>query len=157
MKQLTRYGYFLGVALLTFGAGVASGSLYRTAVVVRPFSAAEVEVRFKKASRDYYITLEYEVLNRSSHPLRYDGYAEGSNENWSVRRGDQSKSFRPFCGTGLKERTLGPGESETFQAFVEEAGPVRVGFEFMVGEERVKQTFWSDEIFVAEPLSADGN
>jgi hypothetical protein len=156
MRRTTRYGYLLGAALLTFGAG-AGATLLRPSSA-RPFSPGEVQVRLKRSFRSVGgVKAEFEVVNRSAHPLRYRGYGRDSNEYWRRKSGDKVERFSPFCGNGLAERTLWPGGAATFEVLVKDAGPTRFGFDFLAGEARRRQTIRSDEVFIKEPLSADGN
>jgi hypothetical protein len=91
-------------------------------------------------------------MNLGSEPVYYEGYSKDDNEYWSLRRGSWSKSFSPFCGTGLAERELSPGESARFQVVVgREAGSVQVGFDFFIGEQRLRRTLWSEDVYIPMP------
>jgi hypothetical protein len=172
---MKRIGFQLGIALLTFSLGVglewsylhilrpsliAPNSTPTKEAASRPFllissdSPSEaVKISLSRSYRDEYglIKAEFEVSNGGSEPLYYQGYGKDDNEYWSVRHGSRSHRFSPFCGTGLAERALLPGKSASFQVVIgREAASVQVGFDFSVGEKRLRQTIWSDEITIPE-------
>jgi hypothetical protein len=159
----------LGVALLTFGLGVGTAGSYRRVLrtpahVTSQDVAADaagpassdpsseaVTISLKRAYRSdgRIISAEFEVVNVSDGPVYYRGYSKDGNEFWSVRRGGKSQSYAPFCGTGLAERKLAPGGSAKFQASMGgEAGVAQVGFEFLVGEHRLRRTIWSKDVYI---------
>lgn len=174
---MKRTGARFCVALITFGMGVGLALTYTR--ITRPFltapapskekaaraarpsadSAGEVEIIFRRAIRHKAgLVAEFEVTNRGAGPLHYLG--NGKNDNWfrSVKRpgGELRESSYCVLEGGLGQ-TLLPGESVTFKPFVGMPGKARVGFDFFVGEKPRRTTFWSDDVLIAEPLSADGN
>jgi hypothetical protein len=167
---MKRIGFRLGISLLTFGLGV--GAAWSYLHILRPSliapnststkeatscssdsSSEVVKISLRRTYRDEYglINAEFEASNRGSEPLYFQGYSKDDNEYWSVRHGSRSRRFSPFCGTGLAERTLLPGDSAGFQVVIgREAASVQVGFDFFVGEKRLRQTIWSGEITIPE-------
>jgi hypothetical protein len=153
---MKHHGVRLTVALLTFSVGVAATWAYLE--VARPAVGSEksapmnaVEIRLKRSYRGDYgrVIAELEVVNVGDETLYFRGYSEDDNQYYSVRRGDESKSYTPSCGTGLAERTLHPRERATFHVTVgREAGHMRVGFDFLVGKNRLRETLWSDDLYV---------
>jgi hypothetical protein len=110
-----------------------------------------VEITLKRSYRGDYgrVIAELEVVNVGGETLYFKGYSEDDNQYYSVRRGGESKSFTPSCGTGLAERNLHPGERATFPVTVgREAGHMQIGFDFLVGGKRLRQTLWSDDLYV---------
>lgn len=171
---MSRIIFRLGVALLTFSSGVGvvwvglrlsqepsvateSASVPAAsapAAVAHDVHSEVVKITLAKSYRDEagLILAEFDVLNGEAEPLFYVGYGSGDNEFWSVRRGSRSQRFAPFCGTGLADRELPPGESVRFQVVIgREAGDVQVGFDFHTREKQLRQTIWSDEINIPEP------
>jgi hypothetical protein len=172
---MKRIGFRLGIALLTFSLGV--GAAWSYLHILRPFLMAPsstptkeaisrpipltssdsppeaVKISLRRSYRDEYglIRAEFEVANGGSEPLYYRGYSKDDNEYWSVRHGRRSHRWSTFCGTGLAEYQLLPGKSASFEVVIgREAGSVQVGFDFFVGEKRLRQTIWSDEITIPE-------
>jgi len=174
---MKRIGFRFGVALITFCLGV--GAVWFV-LLLSPPPMAGIEppplseaithptletpltipsepatVVFKRSYKNRYgvILAEFKVTNISSEPLDYAGVF--SNPNWnryySVRRGGDLEESDRSCGTGLAGHTLLPGKSVIFEvAAGDEPGRVQVGFEFYVGENRLKQTIWSAEVHVSE-------
>ena len=174
---MRRIGFRFGVALITFCLGV--GAAWVVLLISQP-PMAEIEapplsevitqptletppaipsepatVVFKRSYKNKYgvILAEFKVTNISNGPLGYAGVF--SNPNWNryyyVRRGGELEESDRSCGTGPASYTLSPGKSVTFEvAAGDEPGSVQVGFEFYVGEDRLKQTIWSDEVYVSE-------
>jgi hypothetical protein len=163
---MKRFG-FLFVALVTFAAGVMltrySSALFQTAecafevrssIPLRPQSSHSVQISLRRSFRDNdgVVIAEFNVVNRSAEPLIYLGYSKGDHEQWTIRRGNRSKRYSPFCATGLEERLLAPDESANFTVYLgSEGGDLQVGFDFLVGPARSKQTIWSNEFFVSDP------
>jgi len=157
---------FLFVALVTFAAGVmlkrASSAFFHPAetpaevhssIPPRPQSSHNVQINLRRSFRDEngVVNAEFNVMNGSVEPLLYLGYSKGDHEQWTVRRGNRSQRYSPFCGTGLEERLLAPNESVNFKVHLgPEGGKLQVGFDFLVGLPRSKQTIWSNEFFVPD-------
>ena len=171
---MRRISIRLGVALLTFFLGVgaawsyprlsqppstapesastpAAASIPDTPSLGAPSEAVKITLARSYRDGAGLIRAEFDVFNGGGEPLLYVGYSSGDNEFWSVRRGSRSKRFSPFCGTGLADRELPPGETVRFQAVIgREAGDVQVGFDFHTREKQLRQTIWSDEINIPE-------
>jgi len=140
-----KYLGYLSIALVTFAVGVTL-TRFATPTVRRPpvpseirrvapqtRSSPDVQISLRRFFRDEngVVNAEFDVLNRSAEPLFYLGYSKGDHEQWTVRRGNRSQRYSPFCGTGLKERLLAPNESAKFTVFIgPEGGDVQVGFDF---------------------------
>ena len=68
-----------------------------------------------------------------------------------MRRGSELRESDRTCGTGLAGHALLPGRSVTFEIVAgDEPGRVQVGFDFFIGENRLRQTIRSDEVYVSE-------
>jgi hypothetical protein len=158
----------LGLALLTFGLGVGAAGTYRR-VLRQPAPASSkaaaanaeqassgppseaVTISLKRAYRGDggVIIAEFEAVNVGDDPVYYRGHGKDDNGFWSVRRGGREQSHSPFSGTGLAERKLSPGESARFQAAMgSEAGVAQAGFVFLVGEDRLRRTIWSRDLYI---------
>ena len=121
-----------------------------------PASAESVKITLARSYKDEYgmVRAEFDVFNGGGEPLYYQGYGDGLNVSWSVRRGSRSHRFSPFCvsGMGVAERELSPGGSVRFEAVIgREAGVVQVGYDFDAGEQRLRQTIWSQDIYIPAP------
>ena len=176
---MRRIGSRLGIALITFCLGVGltwvvllnsqspiveieslppSGTITRPTLERPPAAPTEpAMIAFKRFYKNRYgvILVEFKVTNVSSKPLGYMGVY--SNPNWNryyyVRRGNELQEPDRTCGTGLADYKLLPGKSVTFEVVAgDEPGRVQIGFEFYVGENRHRQTIWSDEVYVTEQL-----
>lgn len=171
---MKRISLQLGMALLTFLIGVGTAWSYMhilqpmlNASQRRPVSedsipparvssgsaskAVKISLTRSYRSEDGLIHAEFEVVNVSGELLYYRGYSKGENMFWSVRRGKTSTRFSPFCGTGLSDRELLPRESTKFQVVVGHTdGSVEIGFDFLVGEKRLRQTIWSGTVDIRE-------
>jgi hypothetical protein len=120
---------------------------------VAPSEPATIVFRRSYRNRYGLILAEFNVFNISNEPLHYAGVF--SNPNWNryyyLRRGSELEEPDRTCGTGLARYTLLPGKSVTFEVVAgDEPGRVQVGFEFYTGENRLRQTIWSDEVYVSE-------
>ena len=174
---MKRMGFRLGVALITFCLGVGATWFV---LLISPPPMVEIEVPplsetiirptletpsaipsepatvvVKRSYKNRYgrILAEFKVTNISNEPLYYAG--DYSNPNWnryySVRRGSELEEPDRTCATGWAGYTLLPGKSVRFEVVTGDVpGRVQVGFEFIVGENRVRQTIWSDEVYVSE-------
>ncbi|HEY9284799.1 MAG TPA: hypothetical protein VIP46_15185 [Pyrinomonadaceae bacterium] len=174
---MKRISFQLGIALITFSFGVGAAWLVllisqpavveiepppTSAIIIRPAPetpaaapSAPATVVFRRSYKNKHglVLAEFKVTNISSEPLHYAGVF--SNPNWnryySVRRGNQLEEPERACATGLAGHTLLPGKSVRFEVVAgDEPGRVQVGFEFIVGESRHKQTIWGDEVYVSE-------
>jgi hypothetical protein len=107
----------------------------------------EVEfLRFTRSERDTFAELQ--VLNGSSEAAYYWGYGKDSHCSDLIRHGRKVElaSFC-WCGTGLEEQLLKPGETAKFAVRIPDPKEAfEVGFDFGIGEERLKRTFWSKKI-----------
>ena len=173
---MRRFSIRLGVALLTFFLGAGSTWTYlRTSQAlmagpesssvadavsvpiapsspVSPIEAVKITPARSYRDGNGVLQAEFDVFNGGGETLYYQGYGEGNNMFWSVRRGRRSQRFAPFCGTGLAERELAPGESVRFEAVIgREAGVMQVGYEFYTGRQRLRQTIWSGDFYVPTP------
>ena len=174
---MKRIGFRFGVALITFCLGVGAAwsvllvshppmveieSPPLSETIIRPMletppaaPAKPATIVFRRSHKNRYgvILAEFKVNNVSSEPLGYAGVF--SNPNWNryyyVRLGGELREPDRTCGTGLAGYTLLPGKSVTFEVVAgDEPGSVQVGFEFYVGENRLRQTIWSEEVYVSE-------
>lgn len=167
----------LGITLITFSLGVGAAwvvllvsqppmveveSPPLSETIIRPtletpsatpFEPATIVFRRSYKNRYGLILAEFIVTNISNEPLYYAGDYPGPNWNryYSVRRGSELRESDRTCGTGLTGYQLLPGRSVTFEVVVgDKPGRVQVGFDFFVGENRLEQTIWSDEVYVSE-------
>ena len=126
---------------------MAEKALNSSPVVSKPGSHVEVEfLRFTNSERETYA--EFQVSNGSSEAAYYWGYGRDSHCSDLVRHGRKVElaSFC-WCGTGLEEQLLRPGETAKFAVRVPDTKEAfEVGFDFRIGEGRLKRTFWSKKI-----------
>ena len=160
---MKRLGLFLCLALLTFGIGVTSvwgysqfhrlslalsTSTFLPKLLITP-PGGGVQVKFQRIEKTAYGTYaEFYVMNGGSETLRYSGYSKDDHCSYVIRQGNKVEQKLPcWCGTGLAERTLLPGESAIYKVQVAaESEKFEVGFDFRIGKKLLKQTFWSDEV-----------
>ena len=153
-------------AAFTFAVGIATASLWsiqnraepalesarKTGAPTASESQADaVTVTFKQSywNEDRTVVAEFVIANGSDEALYYMGYGEGDNAYWSIRRGRRSTHHSPSCATGIKERKLLPGGRLTFRVYPgRESSSAEAGFEFFVGEDRLRQTIWSDNFYI---------
>jgi hypothetical protein len=112
-----------------------------------------LEVTFIQLAEDTYGKYAlFEVTNGGSETAYYYGYGKTSHCSELVRQGFQiDLSDHCWCGTGLEEQSLKPGESEIFRVRIRNPNYVfEVGFDFSFGEQRQRKTIWSRTI---EPWS----
>ena len=155
-----------GIALLTFIVGVSITWLYllplqrsSNSIITPPMRPAaqlsgEVQIRFQRFEEtEYGSYAEFRVINGTSEPLRYLGLSKNHNTSDEIIVGSRVKETPSFsCGTGLEERTLLSGESVTYHVDVSDwTGRVRVGFDFLVGQMRHRETILSDEFTIPSP------
>lgn len=165
---MKRLGFFFSVFLLTFvtGFGIVWGySLLSTtalAVSAPPASPAlpkarldgEVQIKFRRIEKTGYGSYaEFRIVNGGTEPLYYPGYSKDDHCSYKIRRGGRVGQRNPcWCGTGLGERALHPGESATYRvAVVRESGEFEVGFDFEAGKARSEQTIWCSDIITSSP------
>ena len=91
---------------------------------------------------------EFRFVNGGTDSLYYPGYSKNDHCSYKIKhKGTVAQNNPCWCGTGLAERVLEPGESATYKADItRESGRIQVGFDFQTGKNRHRQTFWSDEI-----------
>lgn len=175
---MKRIGFLFAASLLTFCIGVGTAAaclqlsrLYTlltgpssgTSEKLQPATpSAKVVIKFQRFVWSEYVKYaEFRVINGSSEPLYYSGYGKDYHCSYKVKRKDNTRQLSPcWCGRGLKEQELLPGEAATYQvslghtgynAFViSETGNLEVGFDFKVGRARRPQTVWSNEIIIPE-------
>ncbi len=166
---MKRLSLFLGVALLTFVTGVVIAWCYlqfpqffstpagSAATAASPVTKLSGEVQIKPQlikRHEYGSVVKFHIVNGSPETLYYVGYSKDSHCSYKIKRGSQveQKKERCWCGTGLAERTLSPGESATYRLDVAgQSERFEVGFDFTTGLMRRKQTIWSDEVVISNP------
>jgi hypothetical protein len=149
MKRLT---FLLGVAFLTFSVGFILA--FNQPRIFQPSPAISnvsehIRLnlqRLEKLENSY--EMRFQVLNDSSEVLRYQRYSKDDHCAFLIKRSGGADTQVPcFCGTGLAERTLNPGETAVFSINLGQGyGQIRVGFDFLVGKARRKEAVWSEEI-----------
>jgi hypothetical protein len=111
--------------------------------------AEPIWLKLQQATKlDNRYELRFFVLNGSSEVLRYRSYGKNDHCAFLVRREGRGDMQVPcFCGTGLAEHSLLPGESAIYQIGLGTGfGDARVGFDFLVGSSRRKEVVWSESI-----------
>jgi hypothetical protein len=185
---MKRIGFLFGIALLTFTMGyVVTWGYYRiflTSFVVEEVRSPLAQDSLQTSSsslKDHQLSgqlqidsqklvkiqdapyLEFDLTNGSSEIAYYIGYTKSDLCLVKIKRGSRVEQLSVLCscGTGLREQSLLPGESATFQI---PAGLLsawrlppatktgKVGFEFFIGHSRHSQTLWSDKIDLSESL-----
>lgn len=163
---MKRLSLFFSVALLTFGIGVAlawGSSLFFTfssISYILPLPPAlsvtepsgNVQIKLQRVKKtEYGSYAEFHIVNGSSEALYYSGYSKDDHCSYRIKRGNFVEQKSPcWCGNGLAERRLSPGESATYQIGVSrEVGKFEVGFDFQIGRARRKQTIWSNEVVIS--------
>ena len=91
---------------------------------------------------------EFRFVNGGTESLYYRGYSNDDHCSYRIKHQRTVARYNPcWCGTGLAERVLEPGDTATYRADITSAsGRIQVGFDFQTGKDRHPQTFWSDEI-----------
>lgn len=147
MKRLT---FMLGITFLTFFVGVSlaicNPQTFNSSFTQPPLSEhIRLELRKLEKIENRY-EVQFQVLNNSPETLRYQGYIKDDHCAFLVRRSAGSEEqVACFCGTGLAERTLHPGERATFAISLGEGlGNIKVGFDFLVGKARRMEVVWSE-------------
>lgn len=124
----------------------------RTAVGV-PADPADVVLAAKQPvpDRPTHSSVTFTLANTTGRPVRYLGYSV-DNPWYSVQQlvdGQWVDHILGWCGTGLDERELGPGESVEFSAYIPETGvKTRVGvtFHFKGDKPDAGIVAWSDAV-----------
>ncbi len=165
---MKRLSLFFCLALLTFGIGVASVwgyyQFHRLSLTLSTSTflpkllitlpGGGVQVKFQRIEKTEYGTYaEFYVMNGGSEALRYSGYSKNSHCSYMIKLGNKVEQMSPcWCGTGLAERTLLPGESATYKVQVAaESERFEVGFDFRIGKKLRRQTIWSNEVVAFNP------
>lgn len=108
----------------------------------------EVHLKFQGIEKtEYGHTALFSLRNGSAEILYYPGYSQDDTCSYKFKRGDTIVHANPcWCGTGLAERHLEPGEATLYKInLTGETGGLRVGFDFEVGATRQRRTIWSQE------------
>ena len=173
---MKRIGPQLGVALITFCLGVGAARIVLlislppshkfepspvSEIIIYPpletpstVPAEPVSIKFKSSYKNRYgvIVAEFNITNISNVPVSYAG--DYSNPNWNryyaVKRGSQVEESDRRCATGLASHTLSPGKSVLFEVVTDKEGRMQIGFDFFIEEKHLRQTVWSDEVYVSE-------
>ena len=149
---MKRFCLYSPVALLTLLIGVLLAGTRAAAPVppaLAPNTIEHVRVKLLQVSwRESNYRIGFEVLNGSSEPLRYRSYSKHDHCAFMIKREGRVEEQVPcFCGTGLAEQTLLPGEAATYYVSLGPGfGDVKVGFDFLVAGGRKKEVAWSDNI-----------
>lgn len=122
---------------------------YRSSTLGRPVPLdGEVHLTFQGIEKTEYGSIAFFSLrNGSAEILYYPGYSQDNTCSYKIKRGDTIVPDNPcWCGTGLAERHLGPGDATLYKINVRgETGGLQVGFDFEVGATRKRRTIWSQE------------
>ncbi len=107
----------------------------------------------EKRNVDNYILVTFQITNGSSETLYYKGYSKDWHCSYKIKRGEKVEPQEGVCncGMGLEERDLLPGETAKYDVAValkSKTNKVKVGYDFEVGQERRKETIWTDEVVV---------
>jgi hypothetical protein len=161
-ETMKRLSLSLAIALLTFITGLvttwehfrissvlplAGNALNFNFVGHRP--SGHLEIRYLRfIEREYGNYAEFQVVNGSTERAYYQGYGKDSHCANRIRHGGTvEQASHCWCGTGLAEQALWPGESANFQVSVPlTSGAFEVGFDFLIGKQRLKDTAWSGKI-----------
>ncbi len=105
----------------------------------------------EKRNAPGYVFVTFQITNGSSEALYYKGYSEDSHCSYAIKRGNKVEPQENACncGMGLAERTLLPAETATYDVGVlldTKINKFKVGYDFEVGQERRKETIWTDEV-----------
>ena len=172
---MKRLNLLIGIAIFTFSIGVALVwfwlSVSKLPVVVFDSPPAEkqvspelptkplseqVQIKFlssEKRNAPGYVFVTFQIANGSSETLYYKGYSKDWHCSYSIKRGEKVEPQEGVCncGMGLAERALLPGETAKYDVAVplkSRLNKVQVGYDFEVGQERRKETVWTDEVVV---------
>lgn len=116
--------------------------------------SGEVQFTFLSSEkRANYVFVKLQVENGSSEALSYEGYSKDWHCSYKIQRDKKIEQEERLCGcgNGLAERALLPGETATYEVGVlskPNKNKVKVGFDFEIGQERRKETFWTDEVII---------
>ena len=158
---MKRLALSFSIALLSFMAGLAAycgvyGTLGLAAIPeIPPHNSPTLELRsgldvhFLELNLTEHGPLaKFRVSNRSSETAYYPGYSKDTHCADLIRYDFKiEKASHCWCGTGLEEQSLEAGESVEFVVGIPNAKvPFAVGFDFGIGQERVRMTFWSKQI-----------
>ena len=172
---MKRLNLFIGIAIFTFSIGVAvvwfwlSFSKHPIAFFDSPPTEKQVPSEFpakslsesvqikflssEKRNAPGYVFVTFQITNGSSETLYYKGYGKDWHCSYKFNRGSKIEQQERLCtcGNGLTEQALLPGETTTYDVAVllqSKTNKVEVGFDFDVGQERRKETIWTDEVVV---------
>jgi hypothetical protein len=124
-----------------------STSTFLPKLLITP-SGGGVHIKFLRIEKtDRGSCAEFRVMNGGSDALRYSGYSKDDHCSYMIRRGDKVEQKTVcWCGNGLEEHMLSPGESATYKVPVtHESGEFEVGFDFWVSKKSRKRTIRSNE------------
>jgi hypothetical protein len=122
---------------------------------IKPLSE-QVQIKFlssEKRNAPGYIFVTFQIANGSAEILYYTGYSKDWHCSYKIKRAKKVEQQERLCtcGNGLAERALSPGETATYDVAVllqYKTNKIEVGFDFEVGQERRKETIWTDEVVV---------
>ena len=124
-------------------------------------NSGRVEIRFVELVQGERETeAKYELTNNSDESVYYYSYSKDSYPFPVLKRnGKIVPDNRGRCGTGIEEQNLLPGETVFYRVWKSEVTyeptknswresdkPTQLGFPIAVGNERRKETLWTEEI-----------
>ena len=158
---MKRVCVFFSVALLTFTTSVAiTWAFNRVVAFIFPERSVSLQatdallngklaVAFLRTTQDEFGKYaQFEVTNGGPETAYYTGYSKNSHCSNMFRQGLEIKPGNwCFCGTGLEQQALKPRETAKFSVRIPNVyEPFEVGFDFRLGQSRMKQTVWSSMI-----------
>jgi hypothetical protein len=108
----------------------------------------QVHLEFQGIKKtEYGHSAQFLLQNAGAETLYYSGYSNDDQCSYKFKRNGTIVQKNPcWCGTGLAERNLEPGEAAHYGVdLTGETGRLQVGFDFEVGATRQRQTVWSQE------------
>jgi hypothetical protein len=117
----------------------------------------KIEVIFKGfVKTDQGLLVETEIINHNTKPAKY--WSQSDNFlHFFIKFNDKAKDMR-WCGTGMKEFQLLPGESlksklsaRVFEDYLDKKGNLQIGFGFVCEKNKYRQ-YWSRKFQIPDNI-----
>ena len=155
---MKRFSFHLSIALIMFFSGTWITFIYQfltqipeikvqeDSVFACPlFMEAEVEIIYNwQEIKQTKKKGKFQITNRSQQSIYYLAYEETQHfDNFTRQNGKLKMATDFICHMGMDLQELKPNESRVFEINVpHNKKPFEAGFEFFVGSEKERKTFW---------------